>query len=148
MFGKFGKSSEISESGFPECLESSKISEIVIFRTFRNLWKNDVKPELRKSRKTRSDSKTDSKVRLKVRNAGPYWKCVCDWVSLLLCKTVWLGKLCTCHYKTYFWERQWKLKESWLLWKIKHYFFVDFCPKPDLNKHWLIMSLNGGKCGR
>jgi len=46
--------------------------EIVIFRT---LQKNDVKLEVRKSQKTRSDSKTDSKVRLKVRNAGPYlWK--------------------------------------------------------------------------
>ncbi len=68
---KFGKSSEISESGFSECSESSEISEIVIFR---NLRKNDVKLELRKSRKTRSDSKTDSKVRLKVQNAGPYFQ--------------------------------------------------------------------------
>ncbi len=51
---------------------STEISEIVIFRTFRNLRKNDVKLELRKSRKTRSDLKTDSKVWLKVRNAGPY----------------------------------------------------------------------------
>jgi len=64
---KFGKSSEISESGFSECSESLEISEIVIFRTFRNLRKNDVKLELRKSRKTRSDSK----VQLKVWNAGP-----------------------------------------------------------------------------
>jgi len=39
---------------------------------FRKLRKNDVKLELRKSRKTRSDLKTDSKVRIKVRNAGPY----------------------------------------------------------------------------
>jgi len=40
--------------------------------TFQKLWKNDVKLELRKSQKTRSDSKADSKVWLKVRNAGPY----------------------------------------------------------------------------
>ncbi len=66
---KFGKSSEISEIGISEC---SEISEIVFFQNFRKLRKNDVKLELRKSRKTRSDSKTDSKVRIKVRNAGPY----------------------------------------------------------------------------
>ncbi len=41
------------------------------FQTFQKLRKNDVQLEIQKSRKTRSDSKTDSKVRLKVGNAGP-----------------------------------------------------------------------------
>jgi len=54
---KFGKSSEISEN--------------VLFQTFQKLRKNDVQLELWKSQKTHSDSKTDSKVQLKVRNAGP-----------------------------------------------------------------------------
>jgi len=40
---------------------------------FGKLQKNDVKLELRKLQKTRSDKKTDSKVRIKVRNAGPYF---------------------------------------------------------------------------
>ncbi len=53
--------------------KSSEISEIRNFRTFRKLRKNDVQLKIRKSRKTHSDLKTDSKVRLKVRNAGPYW---------------------------------------------------------------------------
>ncbi len=57
---------EFLETGFSEC---SEISEIVVFRTFQNLRKNDVKLELWKSRKTLSDSKTDSKVW----NAGPYF---------------------------------------------------------------------------
>ncbi len=52
----------------------SEISEIVLFRTFWKLRKNDVQLKLRKSQKTRSDSKTDSKVQLKAWNAGPYWK--------------------------------------------------------------------------
>jgi len=39
-------------------------------KKFGNL--NDIRLELRKSRKTHSDSKTDSKVWLKVWNAGPY----------------------------------------------------------------------------
>jgi len=56
------------ETGFSE---HSEISEIVLFQTFQKLQKNDFKLELRKSQKTRSDSKTDSKVRLKVWNAGP-----------------------------------------------------------------------------
>ncbi len=64
----FGKS---LETGFSECSEILEISEIVLFRTFRKLLKNDVKLELWNSQKTRSDSKTDSKVRLKVWNAGP-----------------------------------------------------------------------------
>jgi len=75
---KFRKSSESSETGFSECSEISEILEIVLFQNFKKLWKNDVKLELRKSRKTRSDSKTDSKVRLKVQNAGPYQKPCCD----------------------------------------------------------------------
>ena len=68
-FGNFGKSSEISETGFSEC---SEISEIWKFRTFRKVRKNAVLFELRKFENIRSDSKTDPKVRLKVRNAGPY----------------------------------------------------------------------------
>ena len=67
-FGNFGKISEISETGFSEC---SEILEIWKFRTFRKLRKNDVLFELRKFKNIRSDSKTDPKVRLKVRNAGP-----------------------------------------------------------------------------
>ncbi len=59
------------ETGFSQCSEISEISEIVLFRTFQKLQKNDVKLELRKLRKTHSDSKTDLKVQLKVRNAGP-----------------------------------------------------------------------------
>jgi len=64
VWKKFGKSSKSSETGFSKHLE---ISEIVLFQTFQKLRKNDVKLKLRKSQKTRSDSK----VRLKVRNAGP-----------------------------------------------------------------------------
>jgi len=67
-FGNFGKNSEILKTGFSEC---SEISEIWIFRTFRKLRKNDVQLELRKLRNIRSNSETDPKVRLKVRNAGP-----------------------------------------------------------------------------
>ena len=65
------KSSVISETGFSECSVISVISEIWKFRTFRKLRKNDVLFELRKFENIRSDSKTDPKVRLKVRNAGP-----------------------------------------------------------------------------
>jgi len=56
------------ETGFSE---HSEISEIVFFQNFQKLQKNDVKLELRKLQKTHSDSKTDSKVWLKVRDAGP-----------------------------------------------------------------------------
>jgi len=52
-FGNFGKISEISETGFSECSVISVISEI---------WKFE---------NIHSDSKTDPKVWLKVRNAGP-----------------------------------------------------------------------------
>jgi len=73
-FGNVRKCSEkvrkSSETGFSECSEILEISEIVLFQTFQKLQKNDVKFELWKSRKTCFDSKTDSKVRLKVRNAG------------------------------------------------------------------------------
>jgi len=41
------------------------------FRTFRKLRKNDVQFEVRKFENIRSDSETEPKVRLKVRNAGP-----------------------------------------------------------------------------
>ncbi len=66
---KFRKVWKSSETGFSK---HSEISEIVLFRTFQKLQKNDIKLELRKSRKTHSNSKTDLKVRLKVQNAGPY----------------------------------------------------------------------------
>jgi len=73
LFNVFGSKSlekvwKSSETGF---LEHSEISEIVLFQNVQKLQKNDVKLELRKSQKTRSDLKTNSKVRLKVRNAGP-----------------------------------------------------------------------------
>ncbi len=42
-----------------------------LFQTFQELRKNDVQLELQKSQKTCSDSKTHSKVWLKVQNAGP-----------------------------------------------------------------------------
>ncbi len=71
-FGNFGKISEISVTGFSECLVISVISEIWKFRTFQKLRKNDVLFELWKFENIYSDSKTDPKVRLKVRNAGPY----------------------------------------------------------------------------
>ncbi len=44
---------------------------ICYFPNFPKITKNDVKIEFRKSRKTRSDLKTDSNVRFKVRNARP-----------------------------------------------------------------------------
>jgi len=59
------------ETGFSEHLEITEILEIGLFQTFQKLRKNDVKLELQKLQKTRSDSKTDSKVWLKVWNAGP-----------------------------------------------------------------------------
>ncbi len=65
------KSSVISETGFSQCSEILEISEIWKFRNFRKLRKNDVLFELRKFENICSDSKTDPKVRLKVRNAGP-----------------------------------------------------------------------------
>ncbi len=72
---KVWKSLESLETGFSEHSEISEISEIVLFQNFQKLQKNDIKLELQKSRKTCSDSKTesktDSKVWLKVRNAGP-----------------------------------------------------------------------------
>ncbi len=80
-FGKYGKSSEISKKVQKISEKVQKISEKVWkfrkfgiwnFQTFQKLWKNDVQLKIRKSRKTRSDSKTDSKVWLKARNAGPY----------------------------------------------------------------------------
>ncbi len=63
---KFGKSSESLE----KVQKSSQILEIWKFQTFPKLQKNDVQLELRKLRKTYSDSKTDLKVRLKVWNVG------------------------------------------------------------------------------
>ncbi len=59
------------DTGFSEHSEFIEISEIFLFGTFRKLRKNDDKLELRKLWKTRSDSKTDSKVLLKVGNTGP-----------------------------------------------------------------------------
>jgi len=74
---KFGKSWETpvlgSKTGVSEYLEFMENSEFVLFRTFRKLQKNDVKIEFWKLRKTCSDSKTNSNVWFKVRNAGPYF---------------------------------------------------------------------------
>jgi len=53
-------------------MEFTEILKIVIFQTFQKLRKNDVKLKLQKLQKTCSNSKTDSKVWLKVQNAGPY----------------------------------------------------------------------------
>ncbi len=71
---KFGKSLESSEK-----FGNRVFQTFGNFRNFGNcsilnfpkLRKNDVKLELRKLPKTRSNSKTDSKVWLKVWNAGP-----------------------------------------------------------------------------
>jgi len=46
--------------------------EFVLFQTFRKSQKNDIKIEVWKLRKTRTDLKTNSNVRFKVQNAGPY----------------------------------------------------------------------------
>ena len=62
---------ESLETGFSKHSKFTEYSEFVLFRSFRKLQKNDIKIELRKSQKTHSDSKTVSKVQLKVRNAGP-----------------------------------------------------------------------------
>ncbi len=59
------------ETGFSKHSEFSEFLEIVLFRTFQKLRKNDVKLKLQKSWKTCSNLKTDSKVWLKVWNAGP-----------------------------------------------------------------------------
>ncbi len=58
----WGLNTAVSENS-----ELTKISKFVQFQTFQKLQKNDVKLELRKSRKTRSDSN----VWFKVRNVGP-----------------------------------------------------------------------------
>jgi hypothetical protein len=55
---KVQKSLENSETGFSKC---SEISEIIIFQTFPKLLKNDIKLELQKLQKTRSDLKTTRK---------------------------------------------------------------------------------------
>ncbi len=60
-----------SKTGVSKHCKFTENSEFVLFQTFRKLRKNYVKIEFRKSRKTRSDSKTDSNVRFKVQNAGP-----------------------------------------------------------------------------
>jgi len=64
---------KVRKQGFPNVRKFWKFVEIVLFRNFQKLRKNDVKLELQKSRKTRSYMKTHSKVCLKVRNAGPYF---------------------------------------------------------------------------
>ncbi len=53
------------------------MNDIIIFKSVSLMQnnkdiQNDFQLELRELQKTHSDSKTDSKVRLKVRNAGPY----------------------------------------------------------------------------
>jgi len=61
-----------SKTGVSEHSEFTEILEFVLFRTFQKLQKNDFKIEFWKSRKTRSDSKTDWNVRFKVQNVGPF----------------------------------------------------------------------------
>ncbi len=51
VWKKLGKVWKNLETGFSEHSEISEILEIVLFRNFRKLQKNDVKLELRKSRK-------------------------------------------------------------------------------------------------
>jgi len=51
VWKKFGKSLESLETGFSKCSEFTEISEIVLFRTFQKLQKNDVKLKLQKSQK-------------------------------------------------------------------------------------------------
>jgi len=56
------------ETGFSK---HSEILEIILFQTFKNYEKMILNLNFGNPEKTRSNSKTDSKVRLKVRNAGP-----------------------------------------------------------------------------
>ena len=67
---KFKKQGQ--KQGFPNIPNLQKIKfGICSIPNFPKITKNDLKVEFRKSRKTRSDSKTDSNVQFKVRNAGP-----------------------------------------------------------------------------
>ncbi len=74
----FGKSSgKVRKQGFPNVWKQG-FPNVQKFWKFQKLFyskisENDVKLELWKSRKTRSNSKTDSKVWLKFWNAGPYY---------------------------------------------------------------------------
>jgi len=61
---------QCKKEGFPNILNLQKIWNL--FYSELSDHKNDVKIEVRKSQKTHSDSKTDSNVRFKVQNAGPY----------------------------------------------------------------------------
>ncbi len=72
---KFGKVWKFRKLDFPNVWKFQKFRKFwkLLFSKLSEIYKkNDVKLELRKSRKTRSDSKTNSKVRLKVWNARPY----------------------------------------------------------------------------
>jgi len=62
-----------SKTGVSKHSKFTENLEIVLFRTFQKLQKNDVKIEFWISQKTCSDSKTDSNVWFKVQNAGPYF---------------------------------------------------------------------------
>jgi len=78
------------------------------FRNFRNcsipkflkITKKWQKLELQKSWKTRSNSKTDSKVRLKVRNAGPY--SMLTFISHL--STIYINTMFTVYLIKVVWE--------------------------------------------
>ncbi len=64
-----------SETGFSECSEFTEISEIVLFRTFRKLQKNDVKLEIRKSQYlkiAKNSFRLENRLYSLVQNAGPY----------------------------------------------------------------------------
>jgi len=89
------------------------------FRIFRKHWKNYVKLELRKSRKTRSNLKTDSKVRVQVRNAGPYnayhhfQENESYEVSTALLKRFYVGIICQSHFTDFLQSKLIKLNQKY-----------------------------------
>ncbi len=62
----------------------SRVSVIAFFRDFHFLKKNDVQLVSSQLAKTCSDSKLDSKFRIKVRNAGPYFWPL--WTIIFCCE--------------------------------------------------------------
>ena len=63
-----------SKTGVSKHTELTENLEFVLFQTFQELQKNDVKIELRKSQKTHSDLNSNSNIRVQFRNAGPYFE--------------------------------------------------------------------------
>jgi len=60
-----------SKTGVSKYSELTKILEFFFFPKFLKITKNDVKIELQKSLKTRSNLNSDLNIRVQVRNAGP-----------------------------------------------------------------------------